>query len=94
VSPLDNRGTSSATRAEGDGQDPARRFAALVLDHEGPYAVHVAIDGPLGAAEITANVDATYDLRPRPFMLGLALVPFLLVGFLWLKLLLRRRRVR
>jgi hypothetical protein len=35
-------------------------------------------------------VDATYDLRPPPFMLVVYAVPFLLAGLLWMKLLLRR----
>ena len=69
----------------------SRQFVALLMDHEGPFAVSVSIDGPLGRAEIATAVDATYDLRPQPFMLILALMPFLLVGALWVKLLLRRR---
>ena len=92
ASPLDRHGPEAAGLAEPDGRDASRRFVALTLDREGRYAIRVAIDGPLGPAEIDATVDATYDLRPRPLMLGLALMPFLLVGVLWLKLLLRRRR--
>jgi len=71
--------------------DVTRQFCALVMDHEGPFGVTVAINGPLGRGEVSADVDATYDLRPRPILMALYLLPFLLVGFLWLKLIIRRR---
>jgi hypothetical protein len=71
--------------------DTGNQFAALRMDHEGRYEVHVEIDGPLGRAVIDSNVDATYDLRPPPYMLAWYLAPFLLVGVLWTRLLVRRR---
>jgi hypothetical protein len=71
--------------------DVTRQFAAVVLDHEGPFALRVSIAGPLGVADLDAMVDATYDLRPARVMLVVYLAPFLLVGFLWMKLLVRRR---
>jgi hypothetical protein len=73
-------------------QEISRQFAALVLDHEGRFDVTVTVDGPLGQATVEANVDATYDLRPAPIMMAVYLMPFVLVGFLWVKLLVRRRR--
>jgi hypothetical protein len=54
--------------------------------------VHVSIDGPLGHTDIDSHVDATYDLRPAPMLMFVFAMPFVLVGFLWIKLLLRRRR--
>jgi hypothetical protein len=72
--------------------DTGNQFAALVMDHEGPYEVRVDVDGPLGRAVIDSRVDATYDLRPPPYMLAWYLVPFLIAGFLWTRLLLRRRK--
>jgi hypothetical protein len=72
-------------------RDPSRRFVALLMDHEGPYRVRLAIDGPRGHVDIDTAVDATYDLRPARWLIAVFLVPFLLVGFLWVKLLLRRR---
>jgi hypothetical protein len=48
----------------------------------------------MGDAAVAAEVEATYDLRPPPALLGVYLMPFLLVGGLWLKLLLHRRRDR
>jgi hypothetical protein len=69
----------------------SNQFAALRMDHEGRFAVRVAIEGPLGAAEVTSAVDATYDLRPPPVLFGMYLLPFLVLGFFWVKLLRRRR---
>jgi hypothetical protein len=61
------------------------------MDHEGPFGVRVAIDGPLGPAEVNASTEATYDLRPRPILMVVFVMPFLVVGVLWGKLLIRRR---
>jgi hypothetical protein len=71
--------------------DATNQFAALTMDREGRFAVRVAIDGPLGAASVYAAVDATYDLRPPRSMLALYVAPFLLIGLLWGRLLMRRR---
>jgi hypothetical protein len=90
----DRAGVVRARQAEPVKGDVTRQFAALLMDHEGPFAVHVSVDGPLGKADVDANVDATYDLRPAPALLIVFLTPFLLVGFLWGKLLLQRRRGR
>jgi hypothetical protein len=79
-------------RAQPVNSDLSRQFAALELDHEGRFEVAVTVDGPLGDAEVDAGVDATYDLRPAPILMAVYLMPFLLVGFLWVKLLVRRRR--
>ena len=68
-----------------------RQFAALRMDHEGRFAVRVAVDGPLGPAQITSEVDATYDLRPPPVLFVVYLLPFVVLGLLWVKLLRRRR---
>ena len=73
--------------------DTANQFAALRMDREGPYEIRVDVDGPLGRAVIDSRVDATYDLRPPPYMLAWYLAPFLLVGFLWTRLLLRRQKL-
>ena len=72
--------------------DLGNQFAALVLRNEGLYDVHVEIDGPLGRAVIDSRIEATYDTRPPAYMLIWYLVPFLLAGLLWTKLLLRRGR--
>lgn len=72
--------------------DPATFYAALPMDHEGPFSVDVGIDGGAGRAELACEVQATYDLRPAPFLLVLYVMPFLLIGLLWAKLLIARRR--
>lgn len=91
VRPLDREGPEqSATTVPVDGNE-GRQFAAVLMDHEGRFAVKTAISGPAGPATVDAEVDATYDLRPPPILLVVYLVPFVLIGTLWLKLLRRRR---
>ena len=94
IRPLDREGPevrASATPVRGD---LTNQFAALVMDHEGRFAVHVTIDGPLGDAALDAETSATYDLRPPPYLIAVYLLPFLLVGVLWVRLILRRRTAR
>jgi hypothetical protein len=74
--------------------DPTQQFVALLIDHEGAFAVHAAIDGPRGSVTVDSSVEATYDLRPARWLLVLYLLPFLAVAALWLKLLRARRRAR
>jgi hypothetical protein len=94
IASRDRSGSERKGPASPVNHDVTRQFIALVMDHEGPFSVHVSIDGPLGSAGLAAEVDATYDLRPPPIMLLVYVMPFVLVGFLWFKLLLRRRRGR
>jgi len=74
--------------------DVTNQFAVVTLDHEGPFAVHVEVNGPLGPAAVDSRIDATYDLRPAPYLIVLYLGPFVLAGLLWTRLLLRRRAAR
>jgi hypothetical protein len=53
----------------------------------------VTVEGPLGAATAGARADATYDLRPAPYLVILYAAPFVLVGILWGALMVRRRRL-
>jgi hypothetical protein len=89
--PSSSPATGQSTRTEPVRGDVTNQFGAVLMDHEGPYAVRVDVTGPMGLASIDAMVDATYDLRPPPYMLLWYLFPFLLAGFLWTRLLLRRR---
>jgi hypothetical protein len=68
-----------------------RQFVALLMDHEGPFGVRVTVDGALGRAEVESKVDATYDARPPLGLVVLYLFPFVALGALWAKVLLRRR---
>jgi hypothetical protein len=92
VWPLDRVGAVQRLTASPVARSAARQFVALVMDHEGRFGVRAIIDGPLGSADVATEVVATYDLRPPPILLVLYVIPFLLVGFLWVKLLLRRRQ--
>ena len=92
IQALDRGAPRVSGRAQPVNNEISRQFAALVLDHEGRFGVAVTVDGPLGQAKVEADVDATYDLRPAPIMMAVYLMPFVLVGFLWIKLLVRRRR--
>lgn len=94
IRPAASGGAWVTGRAEPVDGRVSRQFAALLMDHEGRFDVRVEVEGPLGPAVATAWVDATYDLRPPPVMLVLYLMPFLVVGVLWMKLLIRRRRAK
>jgi hypothetical protein len=91
IKPLDRAGEERSARAEAVNGDIQRHYTSLWLDHEGRFGVHVAIDGPRGPATVDAYTDATYDLRPRKSLIILFVLPFVLVGFVWVKLLLKRR---
>jgi hypothetical protein len=92
IRPHGRSGTTRAGSAAPVATDPSQRFVALVMDHEGTFDVRVTIAGALGSAEVDATVDATYDLRPPAALIAVYLVPFVLVAFLWIKLLLKRRQ--
>jgi hypothetical protein len=94
IRPLDRGGPSIRAEAEPVRGDVTNQFAALLMDHEGRFAVHVAVDGPLGAATLDSEVSATYDARPPPALLALYLAPFVAVGLLWARVLISRRGER
>lgn len=91
IKPTDRDGGEQSGRAEAVNGDSQRHFVALLMDHEGRFSVHVSIDGARGHAEVDTYTDATYDLRPRPILMVLFILPFVLVGFVWGKLLIKRR---
>ena len=93
IRPLDRGGAAREARAAPVNGWIARQFAALVMDHEGPFAVHVTVDGPLGRAAVDAEVTATYDTRPAPWLIVVYLIPFVGLGVLWMKAL-RLRKIR
>jgi hypothetical protein len=89
--PVERRDAIRTETAQADEREPARRLAAFAIDHEGKYGVKATITGSLGPADIESLVDAEYDARPRPFLIAVFALPFVLIGFVWIKLLLRRR---
>jgi hypothetical protein len=94
IHPLDRDGPVRTGQAAPVDGSTARQFIALLMDHEGPFSVRVTVDGPLGHAEVDSQVDATYDQRPAPALLAVYLFPFVAIGGLWMKVLLRRRQER
>ena len=92
VAPLDRTGQTYEGKAAPVDGKINRQFVALLLDHEGRFAVRVTVEGPLGRANVDSQVDATYDLRPSPASVVLYLLPFVAVGVLWVKVLIQRRR--
>ncbi|HEY8549312.1 MAG TPA: hypothetical protein VIL35_05090 [Vicinamibacterales bacterium] len=92
IRPLDRDGPEHSGVAEPVNGDVGNQFVALLMDHEGRFAVRTVVRGSRGEAVVDADVEATYDLRPPPIMLLIYMLPFLLIGLLWLKLLLTRRR--
>jgi hypothetical protein len=91
VWPIEHREAIRTETAQADDREPARRLAAFAIDHEGKFGVKATITGSLGPADIESVVDAEYDARPRPFLIGVFALPFVLIGFVYLKLLVRRR---
>ena len=94
IRPTDRPGRVESAWAAPVNDQPSRQYVVLLMDHEGPFAVHVEVESAAGRAALDAEVQATYDVRPPPLMLVLYLMPFLLAGLLWAKLLVRRRRAR
>lgn len=92
IAPTDRAGAPESAHADLQRKDPATFYVALPMHHEGPFAVHVTIDGPGGPGQLDCQVQATYDLRPARILLLLYVMPFLLVALLWAKLLIARRR--
>ena len=91
IRPVDRPGPAESAPATPVHGDVSRQFAALVMNHEGPFSVEARISGARGLAVVDAKVDATYDSRPARWLLALYVMPFLAVGFLWIKLLISRR---
>jgi len=92
IRPLDREGPPLMARATFVNREPSRQFATVTMDHEGRFAVHVDVESASGRVSVDSEVQATYDLRPSPFMLVIYLLPFVLAGLLWTMLLVRRRR--
>jgi len=91
ISPLDRSGSTQAGTAVPVNGAVDRQFVALLMDHEGPFGVRVTVDGSMGRAQVESTVDATYDARPPAGLIALYLFPFVAIGALWAKVLLRRR---
>ncbi len=68
-----------------------RYFTEARFDHGGLWRLRVTLDGPDGGSA-AAEVEATPDGVLGPAELLLYAMPFLAIGFLWIKAVLRRRQ--
>ncbi|HEX7071619.1 MAG TPA: hypothetical protein VF190_12470 [Rhodothermales bacterium] len=68
-----------------------RYYAEAYLDQGEMWRVRVAVAGGGAVGEVLTEVEATPDGTIGPIGLVLYLLPFLAIGFLWLKAHLRRR---
>jgi hypothetical protein len=75
-------------------QAGARYFTQVRFDQGGMWRLRVLLDGSEGSGDLAAEVEATPDGTLGPIELGLYAIPFLAVGFLWMKAVLRRRPQR
>ncbi len=92
IRPLDRDRPPQPGTAEPVRGNLSRQFVALVMDHEGRFGVQAEVSGSRGSAIVDSQVDATYDLRPPPITLAIYAMPFVAIGFFWLKILRQRRR--
>jgi hypothetical protein len=70
-----------------------RFFTEVSFDRQEMWKVRVLLDGSGGGGELATEVEATPDGTIGPIALIIYPLPFLAVGFLWLKAALRRRAV-
>lgn len=68
-----------------------RHYAEVGFDRGEMWRIRVQLSGPAGGGELFAEVEATPDGTIGPVGLLLYALPFVAVGFLWLKAVMRRR---
>ena len=68
-----------------------RYFTEVSFDRQEMWKVRILLDGSDGRGELTTEVEPTPDGTIGPIALLIYPLPFLAVGFLWLKAALRRR---
>lgn len=64
--------------------DGERLVATVPFDAEGEWSVRLVLDGPAGSGETTLSVRVTPQGTTSPLLAVLCLVPFVIVGALWL----------
>jgi hypothetical protein len=92
--PMDGSLPEGFYKAERQGRPEDARYVTQVkFDHGGKWRLRATLDGPQGGGigGVEAEVEATPDGVLGPWEIGLYLLPFLAVGFLWIKAVLRRR---
>ncbi|HEV2843980.1 MAG TPA: hypothetical protein VG477_03970 [Thermoanaerobaculia bacterium] len=92
VEPLDKHHAETIYEAEPQKvRQGARYFTETKFDQGGLWRVRVLLAGSEGGGELTAEVEPTPDGTIGPIALVLYALPFLAVGFLWLKAVLHRK---
>ena len=87
--PVDGGLPEATYKTERQGRpEDARYFTEVKFDHGGMWRLRATLDG---GGSVAAEVEATPDGVLGPWEIGLYLLPFLAVGFLWIKAVLRRR---
>jgi hypothetical protein len=89
--PVDRSLPEAFYEAERQGRpEDVRYFTRVKFDHGGMWRLRATLDG----GSVEAEVEATPDGVLGPWEIGLYALPFLAVGFLWGKAVLRRRSLR
>jgi hypothetical protein len=92
VQPVSGRLPETVYTAEAqNGSQKGHYYTAVSLDRQEMWKVRVLLDGSNGGGELATQVEATPDGTIGPIALFIYPLPFLAVGFLWLKAALRRR---
>jgi len=71
----------------------ARYYTEVEFDQGEMWSVRIIIEGEDGGGELLAEVEATPDGTIGPIGLILYLLPFLAVGYLWIKAALRKKQL-
>ena len=92
VQPVTRRLSEAVYEAELQrGRQKGHYFTEVSFDRGEMWKVRVLLDGPQGGGELATEVEATPAGTIGPIALLIYPLPFLAVGFLWLKAALRRR---
>lgn len=70
-----------------------RHVAEVAFDRGEWWDVRILVQAPGGSGELTARVEATPDGTIGPIGMVFYMLPFLAVGFIWLKVALRKREI-
>ena len=93
IQPVSKRLPEKRYPAERRAKDTFSYFAKVPFDKQEMWRVRVLFHGTGGVQEIATQVEATPD-DLGPFGMIFYLLPFLAIGFIWIKVVLTSRRQR
>jgi hypothetical protein len=94
ATPADGHGMETAFSAERQETRFGERFVARAqFDAKGPWEIRLTVEGPAGAGEITFPVVVT-SAGTGWLATLMCLVPFVILGLLWLRGMRRQRAIR